>query len=149
MGAKGNDYKRFGDRLVRTAQVGGVVLGEGVEVDQNCCIERPTFPYENTVLSDQTKIGALSFIAHGCKIGKRTQIKGMVNIAGYTQLGDDVFVGPGTTISNLINIGNNVHITIGSVVASSVLDGKHVTGNFAIDHDIFLSHQMDILRRSK
>ena len=146
IGANGNDFKRYGDKLVRTSQVGGIKIGNGVEIDQNCCIERPMFPYEYTILGEETKIGALSFIAHGVKIGSRTQIKGMVNIAGYTTIGNDVFVGPGATISNCIFIGDDSHISIGSVVASSILKGKHVTGNFAIEHDKFMKEQLRIIR---
>lgn len=99
IGAQGNDFKRIGDELIRTSQVGGVVIDEGVEIDPNCCIERPAFPYENTYIGKQTKIGALSFLAHGVSIGNYTQIKGMVNIAGYTSIGNNVYVGPGVVIS--------------------------------------------------
>lgn len=146
IGAPGNDFKRFGEKLVRIVTIGGIKLGSGVEIDHNCCIERPTFSYENTVFGNETKVGALSFISHGVRVGERTQIKGMVNIAGYATIGNDVFVGPGSTISSVISIGDNAHVTLGSVVASSISPGSHVTGNFAVDHNKFMAQQMNILR---
>lgn len=146
VGALGNDFKRYGEHIVRTAQVGKVRIGSNVEIDPNCCIERPAFPYEKTEIGDESKIGALSFLAHGIRVGRRTQLKGMVNVAGYVVIGDDVFVGPGVTISNLVTIGNNSNITIGSVVGSSIQAGAHVTGNFAIDHDKFMVNQLNKLR---
>ena len=149
IGSDGNDFKRYGDRLIRTKQIGGVLIGNNVEVDPNCCIERPMFPYEDTVIDNESKIGAISFVAHGTKIGKRTQIKGMVNIAGYSNIGDDVFIGPGATISNLVSIGNDAHVTIGSVVVSNVPKGEQVSGNFAIKHREFLANQLSLLRNRR
>ncbi len=146
IGACGNDFKRYGDHIIRTAHVGGVIIGENVEIDPNCCIERPMFSYEDTKIGNEVKIGALSFLAHGAKIGERTQLKGMVNLAGYVTIGNDVFIGPGVTISNLVNIDDEAHITIGSVVVSNVKKGGHVTGNFAIEHNKFMEHQLSIFR---
>ena len=48
---------------------------------------------------------------------------------GVPRLGDNVWIGPGATISGDITIGNGVTISAGSVVSKSVPDGALVAGN--------------------
>lgn len=59
-------------------------------------------------------------------------------------IGDNVWIGPGVTITNGIEVGNKASISIGSVVTKSVNDGSTVTGNFAIDHSKFIEHMKTI-----
>ncbi len=59
-------------------------------------------------------------------------------IGGRTIVGDDVWIGINSTISNGLTIGDNCRISLGSVVTQSVAAGKTVTGNFAIDHKKFI-----------
>ena len=48
---------------------------------------------------------------------------------GMPKLGDNVWIGPGATISGDITIGNGVTISPGAVVSESVPDGALVAGN--------------------
>lgn len=147
IGNPGYDYKQFGDEIIMTAQTGGVILRKGTEVGSNSCIERAAFPYENTDIGDQTKIGCLCYISHGVKVGKRVFMPNCVSISGYTIIDDDVTIGPNATITSVSHIGANARITLGAVVGSDVKNGKHVSGNFAIPHNKFLQNYMDSLRK--
>ena len=70
-----------------------------------------------------------------------------VSISGYSRIGDGASIGPNATISNVIHVGSNAFVSLGSVVATSVRRGKHVSGNFAITHDKFLKKYMDDMRK--
>ena len=65
-------------------------------------------------------------------------------VAGSTTIGDDVWIGPGASISSEIVIGNGASVTIGSVVVRDVAPGQKVTGNFAVDHKKFIAFMRKI-----
>lgn len=145
IGNPGFDYKIFEDRVIMTKQMGGVILGNGVEVGSNTCIERAAFPYEDTQVQKDSKIGCLCYISHGVQIGKRVFMPNCVSISGYTRIDDNVVIGPGATVSNIVHIGEGATISLGSVVGSTVKKNGHVTGNFAIPHDKFLENYRNSL----
>ncbi len=138
IGGPGYDYRDLGEGLQMTPQMGGVKIGHDVEINSNTCIERATFPYEDTLIGDHCKIGALCYIAHGVRLGSRVLMPNCASVSGYTVIGDDVSVGPGATITNVTAIGENAHITLGAVVCNRVKQGNTVSGNPAIPHDRFL-----------
>ena len=53
-------------------------------------------------------------------------------------IGEKVFIGPGSSVANGVEIGDGAWVTIGSTVVDNVLPEKKVSGNFAIDHIKFL-----------
>jgi UDP-3-O-[3-hydroxymyristoyl] glucosamine N-acyltransferase len=59
-------------------------------------------------------------------------------ITGSSTVEDDVWIGPSATISNQVKVGSGARVTMGSVVTQNVEPGRHVTGNFAIDHSNFI-----------
>jgi len=149
IGPSGYDFKRIGDELIPTAHVGKVIIGKNVLINPNTVIVKPFFPYEETNIGDYTKIGGLCYIAHGVKLGKRVKMPNCVSVSGYTVIGDDVLIGPNATISNLIKIGNNSQITIGSCVATNAKDNSHLTGYFAIEHDKYLKGMLKNINRDE
>jgi UDP-3-O-[3-hydroxymyristoyl] glucosamine N-acyltransferase len=59
-------------------------------------------------------------------------------VAGSVTIGDDVWIGPGASLSNQIVVESGASITLGSVVVKNVREREHVTGHFAIPHRRFL-----------
>lgn len=59
-------------------------------------------------------------------------------IGGRTVVGDDTWIGFGATVRNGIEIGVNARVNMGAVVSKPVLSGQSVTGNFAIEHKVFI-----------
>ena len=60
-------------------------------------------------------------------------------IAGAAVLGERVGVGPSASISNGLSVGDDACVTLGAVVTAAVPAGARVSGNFAVDHERFLS----------
>lgn len=139
IGGEGFEFKRSGQGLAAVAHVGGVLLGQNVEIQNNTCVDRAIYPWDNTEVADHCKIDNLVHVGHGCKVGKRTMIAAMVVLGGRLVIGEDCWIGIGAVIRNAITIGNRARVNMGAVVTRSVGDDESVTGNFAIPHDQFIA----------
>eukprot|EP00831_Metopus_contortus_P041238 TRINITY_DN3232_c0_g1_i2.p2 TRINITY_DN3232_c0_g1~~TRINITY_DN3232_c0_g1_i2.p2 ORF type:complete len:297 (+),score=40.75 TRINITY_DN3232_c0_g1_i2:640-1530(+) len=117
---------------------GGVKIGRNVEVQYNTCIDKAIFPWDDTIIGEETKIDNLVYVGHGVKIGRRCLVAANVSIGGSTNIGDDCWIGTSSTISNGLIIGNDASVKIGAVVTKNIADGSSVSGNFAIEHSKFI-----------
>ena len=73
---------------------------------------------------------------------------------GVPSLGDNVWIGPGATVSGDVSVGNNVTIAAGTVLTKSVPDGCLAAGNPGriVQHDYDNSsmiHQFGHVRRAE
>ncbi len=146
VGTEGFQFIRDGADVVKIRHAGGVKIGNNVEVQANGAISRSIFG-GFTELGDGTKLDNLVHVAHDVKIGKRCLLAAAAMIAGSVSMGDDVWVGPGVSVSSEIVIGDNANLTIGSVVTKNVESGQRVTGNFAIDHKLFIDNLKEINKK--
>ena len=137
LGSQGFQFFVDEDRRKSVDHVGGVELGEDVEIQANTHVARAIFRGATRIESD-AKVDALVHVAHNVRIGSRTRICAGVVIGGSVVMEEDVYIGPGATITNCIRIGQGARITLGSVVVRSVLPGQHVTGHWAVSHDRFV-----------
>ena len=138
IGGSGYEYKRDGDSIIDVKHLGGVILGDNVEVLHNVYISPSVFPWDNTVINDHTKIDNLVSIAHSCKIGRRNFITAGAVLSGNVVTEDDVDIGLNATISRRIKMKNRSTASLGSVVIRNVRKNKTVSGNFAVDHEKLL-----------
>lgn len=140
IGGEGFEVKRNNDTTFSVIHLGGVVIGDNVEIQYNTCVDKAVYPWDNTVISDYCKIDNLVYIAHGCKIGKATEIAASTTIGGRTVIGEKCWVGLNVTIRNGLTIGNGCNVNMGAVATQSIKDGLSVTGNFAIEHSKFIEY---------
>lgn len=70
-------------------------------------------------------------------------------IRGRTEIGADTWIGFGATIRNGIAIGNNARVNMGAVVTKPVEDASAVSGNFAIEHHMFIEQMKRNTGKSK
>lgn len=133
VGASGQFFKRFGDRMFMMEHAGGVWLEEGVHVLAGAIISKAVHS-DFTVVGKDSVISTKVHVAHGCRVGRRCILGGGVQVSGYTTLGDDVRVMPAAVIGSLLRIGDGARIETGSVVVRDVEAGASVSGNFAYDH---------------
>lgn len=108
IGADGFGFFWDGARHVKIPQVGGVLIGDDVEIGANCCIDRATCG--DTVIGSGTKIDNLVQIGHNSRIGNHVVIAGCTAIAGSVTLGDGVVIGGLTAVSDHVNISSGVRI---------------------------------------
>jgi len=126
---------------------GGVVIENDVEIQHNCCVDRAHFPWDNTIIGQESKLDNLVQIAHAVKIGKQVFITSCVSIAGNVVIGDDTYIGPNSTFTNNVTAGDNSRASLGSVVIRNIRDNTVVSGNFAIEHSLFLRNLKESLKK--
>jgi UDP-3-O-[3-hydroxymyristoyl] glucosamine N-acyltransferase len=118
IGSDGFGYVRDGDRWLKMPQLGRVRIGNDVEIGANSTIDRGTL--DDTVIDDGVKLDNLTQIAHNVYIGKHTAMAAQVGIAGSTHVGSGCAIGGQAGIIDNLEIADNVQITAGSLVTSSL-----------------------------
>nr|WP_245215752.1 UDP-3-O-(3-hydroxymyristoyl)glucosamine N-acyltransferase [Pararoseomonas baculiformis] len=115
---------------VTVPQLGRVILGDGVEVGANACIDRGSG--NDTVLGPGTRLDNLVMLGHNVRTGRGNVIVAQAGIAGSTALGDYVVVAAQVGINGHVTIGDKVRIGAQAGVMSDVPAGMEVVGTPAI-----------------
>jgi UDP-3-O-[3-hydroxymyristoyl] glucosamine N-acyltransferase len=132
IGADGFGFRPDPERgLVKIPQIGNVILGNGVEIGANSCVDRGKF--SSTVLGDGCKIDNLVQIGHNSKLGRFCIMAGHSGVAGSVTLGDGVIIGGSASIKDHATIGDGATVGAGSGVTGDVPAGKVVLGYPAVD----------------
>lgn len=133
IGADGFGYRPADDGrgLVKIPQIGNVVIGNGVEIGANSCIDRGKF--SSTILGDGCKIDNLVQIAHNCILGRSCIMAGNSGLAGSVTLGDGVIIGGSASIKDHTTIHSGATVGAGSGVMNDVPAGQTVLGYPATD----------------
>lgn len=127
IGADGFGFAPTSDGWLKIHQLGGVIIGERVEIGANTCIDRGAL--EDTVIEDGVIIDNLVQIAHNVKIGRNTAIAGHTAIAGSTVIGSQCTIAGAVGIVGHLEITDRVHITAMSLVTSSITQaGSYSSG---------------------
>jgi UDP-3-O-[3-hydroxymyristoyl] glucosamine N-acyltransferase LpxD len=138
IGGYGFEIRRIGGMQTVVPHAGGVRLGSRVFIQSNAVVDRALFG-GFTEIGDETVVDDLVHISHGVSIGKRCRIVACSAVCGASVLGDDVWIGPNATVSSTVHVGDGARVSLGSVVIRDVPAGACVSGNFAIDHERFMS----------
>jgi len=117
---------------------GQVVLEKGVEILSQTHVAQGIWPTDVTYIGENSRIDVQTHIGHDATIGKAVFIAAGSIIGGSSQLGDNVWIGINAAVSNRVKVGDGARVSLGSVVTKDVESGKTVTGNFAIDHSLFI-----------
>jgi UDP-3-O-[3-hydroxymyristoyl] glucosamine N-acyltransferase len=118
IGGDGFGFARDGERWQKVPQLGRVVIGNDVEVGANTTIDRGAL--DDTEIGNGVKLDNLIQIAHNVRIGDNTAIAAGVGIAGSTRIGQRCTLGGQSGIVGHLEIVDEVHITAGSLVTSSI-----------------------------
>lgn len=113
--------------VMQFPHVGGVVIGDRVEIGSCTCIDRGSIG--DTEIGDDCKIDNLIHIAHNVHMGRRCKVIALAIIGGSVVLGDDTWVAPAAAIRDWRKVGKNAVIGIGAVVTKDIPEGETVVGN--------------------
>lgn len=100
-----------------------VTMGEG------------TFVGKKAVINAGTKVGACviintgTIVEHDCKIGDFVNVSPGTTLCGQVTVCADSHIGAGSVVRQLINIGKNTLVGIGSVVVDDIPNGVKAYGN--------------------
>lgn len=127
IGAEGFGYGESEWRLTKFSSLGGVLIGDLVDIGSNSTIARGNV--DATQIEDGVKIDTLVNIAHDCHIGENATITASSAFCGYVSVGRKTRVAPNATLLQRVVVGQEATIGLGAVVISNVEDGQTVFGN--------------------
>ena len=127
IGYDGFGFAKSPGGWIKIRQLGGVVIGNDVEIGAGCTIDRGAL--DDTLIEDGVKLDNQVHIAHGCRIGMRTAMAGYVALAGGTVIGSDVTVGGMTGFTGHLSVCDKVHIGANALVTQSItVPGAYLGG---------------------
>jgi len=118
LGADGFGIANDAGTWLKIPQIGGVRIGNDVELGANTTIDRGAL--EDTIIEDGVKIDNQVQIGHNTRIGEHTAIAGCCGIAGSVSIGRRCMIGGMTAIAGHIEIADDVIITGKSGVSNSI-----------------------------
>lgn len=118
IGNDGFGYAEDAGRWVKIPQVGGVAIGDDVDIGANTTIDRGAL--DDTIIEDGVKLDNLIQIAHNCVIGAHTVIAGCVGVAGSAVIGKHCRIGGAAMILGHMQIADGVTISPGSMITRSI-----------------------------
>jgi UDP-3-O-[3-hydroxymyristoyl] glucosamine N-acyltransferase len=130
IGSDGFGFANDRGQWHRIAQLGGVVLGDDVEVGANTTIDRGAL--DNTVIGNGVKLDNLIQIAHNVHIGDHSAMAAMVGIAGSTRIGKHCVFGGASGVAGHLEIADQVHLTGMTLVTGDIREsGVYSSGTSA------------------
>ena len=131
IGADGFGFEHDAGEWVKIPQVGGVQIGDHVEIGACSTVDRGAL--QDTVIADGVKLDNHIQIAHNVKVGAHTVMSNGVGVAGSTVIGENCLIGGMTGIKDNIEITDNVIITAMSLVSKSLTKAGSYSSNTPID----------------
>lgn len=127
IGAEGFGFAKHEGAWQKIAQIGGVTLGDDVEIGANTCIDRGAV--KDTVLGNGVKIDNQIQIAHNVEVGEHTAMAACVGISGSTKIGKHCMLAGGVGLVGHIELCDNVFVTGMTMVTHSITEpGAYSSG---------------------
>jgi UDP-3-O-[3-hydroxymyristoyl] glucosamine N-acyltransferase len=131
IGADGFGFAPHEGRWEKIEQLGGVRIGNDVEIGANTCIDRGAL--DDTVIEDGVKIDNLVQIGHNVRVGAHTAMAGCVGVAGSARIGAYCTLGGAANILGHLELADHVHVSAATTITRSILKPGHYSGVFPFD----------------
>ena len=136
IGADGFGFAPDAGTWFKVPQLGGVQIGDDVEIGANTTIDRGAI--DDTVVEQGVKLDNQIQVGHNVTIGAHTAIAGCVGISGSTTIGQRCMIGGGVGIAGHLTIADDVAITGCSLVSASIKQaGSYSSGMPAVESRIW------------
>lgn len=139
IGSDGFGFITDRGRHHKIPQIGGVIIGDDVEIGANVAIDRATMG--NTIIKRGTKMDNLVHIAHNVVVGEDVLLLGQVGISGSTEIGNNVILGGQVGVVGHVKIGDRVKVGAKSGVSKDIKPDQVLSGIPAIPHENWLKAQ--------
>lgn len=149
IGSDGFGFAKSNDRWLKVPQMGGVRIGDRVEIGANTTIDRGVI--EDTEIGNDVILDNLIQIGHNVKIGEGTAIAACSGVAGSTVIGKHCMIAGRTGIVGHITLTDHVHLVGSSNVGQSITKpGAYASGLTVTDmktwkRNLVRFHQLDNL----
>lgn len=127
LGGEGFGFAQDKGIYHKVAQIGGVTLGDDVEVGVNTAIDRGALA--DTRIGNGVKLDNQIQIAHNVQVGDHTAMAACVGISGSTKIGKHCMLAGGVGLVGHIDICDGVYITGMTMVTHSITEpGSYSSG---------------------
>lgn len=127
IGSDGFGFANQSGAWHKVPQLGGVLIGDEVDVGANTTIDRGAV--QDTVIGNGVKLDNLIQVGHNVKIGDHTIIAGCAAISGSTTIGKYCMIGGASCFAGHITIADKVIITGMTAVTKSIIEpGMYSSG---------------------
>jgi len=133
IGADGFGIAEEEGRWVKIPQIGGVRIGNDVEIGANTTVDRGALG--DTLIEDGVKLDNQIQIGHNVRIGAHTAIAACAGIAGSADIGRHCVIGGAAMIAGHIKLADHVEISAGTLVSRSILKAGTYTGVFPFEEN--------------
>ncbi|MCP4205324.1 MAG: UDP-3-O-(3-hydroxymyristoyl)glucosamine N-acyltransferase [bacterium] len=127
LGSEGYGFLPTEGTPVPIPQVGGVEVGDDVEIGALATIDSATFG--RTTIGEGSKIGDMVHVGHNCKIGKNVMLLPLTAISGSVKIGDGVIFAGRSGAADNLEIGAGARIGATAVVFKDVPEGVELWGS--------------------
>ncbi len=111
----------------------GVSIGKFARIGKGCVIYPGAFISTNVRIGDFCTVNAGTFIGHDVQIGNFSSLMAHVDLGGWSQLGENVFMGTQSVLTPKKKIADNAQIAAGTVVMRHVKANTTMFGNPAVE----------------
>lgn len=119
-------HDRADGRRLFFPHLGGVRIGERVDVGANTCVCRGMLSH--TRIGDDAKLGSLVYVSHGVVVGERAWISAGTAVAGHARVDATSVLGIGTVVVDNVVIGAGTVVAGGCVVTRDADAGSKMAG---------------------
>jgi len=127
IGGEGFGFANEQGSWEKIAQLGGVRIGDDVEIGANTTIDRGAI--SDTVIGNGVKLDNQIMIAHNVQIGDNTAMAGCTGVSGSTKIGRNCMIAGGVGLVGHIEVCDNVFITGMTMVTRSITEpGSYSSG---------------------
>ena len=145
IGADGFGNAMTSDGWVKVPQLGGVQIGNDVEIGANTTVDRGAIG--DTVIENGVRIDNLCMIAHNVRIGEHTAIAATTAIAGSTVIGKRcLFAGRSGAVGH-INVCDDVIVAAQTFLSKDVTEPGTYAASFPADNARSWAKQLARFRR--
>ncbi len=118
LGSDGFGFANDRGSWVKIPQLGGVRLGNQVEVGANTTIDRGAL--NDTLVADGVKLDNQVHVGHNVQIGEDTAIAACAGIAGSTRIGKQCTLAGASGLLGHLELADRVHVSAMSVVTRNL-----------------------------
>jgi UDP-3-O-[3-hydroxymyristoyl] glucosamine N-acyltransferase len=127
LGADGFGFANEKGIWQKIAQIGGVTLGDDVEVGANTTIDRGALA--DTIIGNGVKLDNQIMVAHNVQIGDHTAMAGGSGISGSSKVGKHCMIAGRAGLVGHIEVCDNVFITGMTMITRSITEpGSYSSG---------------------
>jgi len=127
LGSEGFGFAPDKQGWVKVPQLGGVRIGNDVEIGANTTIDRGAIG--DTVIEDGVKLDNQIQIAHNVRIGAHTAIAACTGVSGSTTIGKRCMIAGQVGIAGHLSICDNVIVTGKTMVSASIREPGMYSGS--------------------